>query len=146
MRRVYDNEFRVPADKDALTVAEVLDTVTKSIFTELDGKVRTLADSFQGKRFNSPNDVAVDQAGRVYVSDPRYQGDEPHPTDEPLAPHGNRVSGEQVVVELFLEPHRPRPIFQLRIEAETVGPSLLKTSHREGDEWAVFHEAYSSPS
>ena len=49
--------------------------------TELDGKVRTLADSFQGKRFNSPNDVAVDQAGRVYLSDPRYQGDEPRELD-----------------------------------------------------------------
>ncbi len=36
MRRVYDNEFRVPADKDALTVVEVLDTVMKSIFSELD--------------------------------------------------------------------------------------------------------------
>src|ERR1700732_5097218 len=42
--------------------------------TELDGKVRTLADRYQGKRFNSPNDVAVDRGGRVYVSDPRYVG------------------------------------------------------------------------
>ncbi|RUL88679.1 SMP-30/gluconolactonase/LRE family protein [Tautonia sociabilis] len=44
--------------------------------TEADGTVRTLADSFQGKRFNSPNDVALDRQGRVYVSDPRYVGDE----------------------------------------------------------------------
>src|SRR5438105_768671 len=28
--------------------------------TERDGMVRTLADRYQGKRFNSPNDVAVD--------------------------------------------------------------------------------------
>jgi len=45
--------------------------------TERDGTVRTLADSFQGRRFNSPNDVAVDHRGRVYFSDPRYVGDEP---------------------------------------------------------------------
>ncbi len=45
--------------------------------TEKDGTVRTLADRFDGKRFNSPNDVALDAAGRVYVSDPRYVGDEP---------------------------------------------------------------------
>src|SRR5262245_57379438 len=31
--------------------------------TEVDGTVRTLADRYQGKRFNSPNDVTVDRAG-----------------------------------------------------------------------------------
>ncbi|MDX2038954.1 MAG: SMP-30/gluconolactonase/LRE family protein [Isosphaeraceae bacterium] len=46
-----------------------------------DGKVETLADSYQGKRFNSPNDVAIDRAGRVYVSDPRYVGSEPRELD-----------------------------------------------------------------
>ncbi|HEV3162881.1 MAG TPA: SMP-30/gluconolactonase/LRE family protein [Isosphaeraceae bacterium] len=49
--------------------------------TERDGTVRTLADRYQGKRFNSPNDVAVDQRGRVYVSDPRYVGDDPRELD-----------------------------------------------------------------
>jgi gluconolactonase len=47
--------------------------------TELDGTIRTLADSYgeaDVRRFNSPNDVAVDSQGRVYVSDPRYVGDE----------------------------------------------------------------------
>ncbi|MCH8047092.1 MAG: SMP-30/gluconolactonase/LRE family protein [Planctomycetes bacterium] len=45
--------------------------------TGQDGKVRTLARSWQGKRFNSPNDLAIDSAGRVYFTDPRYGGDEP---------------------------------------------------------------------
>lgn len=45
--------------------------------TERDGTVRTLADNYDSKRFNSPNDVAVDRRGRVYVSDPRYVGNEP---------------------------------------------------------------------
>jgi gluconolactonase len=45
--------------------------------TERDGTVRVLADRYEGRRFNSPNDVAVDRDGRVYVSDPRYVGDEP---------------------------------------------------------------------
>jgi len=49
--------------------------------TDRDGTIRTLADSYDTKRFNSPNDVAVDREGRVYVSDPRYVGDEPRALD-----------------------------------------------------------------
>jgi gluconolactonase len=49
--------------------------------TERDGTVRVLADRYEGRRFNSPNDVAVDRDGRVYVSDPRYVGDEPREID-----------------------------------------------------------------
>src|SRR3954464_4112403 len=49
--------------------------------TERDGTVRTLADRYRGKRFNSPNDVAVDRRGRVYFSDPRYVGSEPRELD-----------------------------------------------------------------
>jgi gluconolactonase len=35
-------------------------------------QVRTLADRYDGKRFNSPNDLAIDASGRVYFTDPRY--------------------------------------------------------------------------
>jgi sugar lactone lactonase YvrE len=45
------------------------------------GKPRTLADSFEGKRFNSPNDLAVTADGDVYFTDPRYVGDEPRELD-----------------------------------------------------------------
>jgi gluconolactonase len=31
-----------------------------------------LADRFEGKRLNSPNDLAIDKEGRVWFSDPRY--------------------------------------------------------------------------
>jgi gluconolactonase len=40
--------------------------------TELDGKIVVLADVFNGKRFNEPNDLTVDSKGRIYFSDPRY--------------------------------------------------------------------------
>jgi len=49
--------------------------------TDRNGNVSTLADSYDTKRFNSPNDVAVDREGRVYVSDPRYVGNEPRELD-----------------------------------------------------------------
>jgi hypothetical protein len=38
LRRVYDNEFRVPADQEALTLPELMDTVCASIWSELDKK------------------------------------------------------------------------------------------------------------
>jgi gluconolactonase len=40
--------------------------------TEKDGKVITLADKYQGKKLNSPNDLTIDGKGRIYFTDPRY--------------------------------------------------------------------------
>lgn len=39
---------------------------------ESDGTVTVLADRFEGKRFNSPNDVAVRSDGTVFFTDPPY--------------------------------------------------------------------------
>jgi gluconolactonase len=40
--------------------------------TELNGTVTVLASNYDGKRFNSPNDCALDSNGRIYFTDPRY--------------------------------------------------------------------------
>ncbi|MGD9690324.1 MAG: zinc-dependent metalloprotease [Phycisphaerales bacterium] len=48
LRRVYDNEFRVAKDKDALTLIEVLDTISGEIWSELDR-------SKSGGTFNARN-------------------------------------------------------------------------------------------
>jgi gluconolactonase len=40
--------------------------------TESNGAITILADGYEGKRFNSPNDLAMDSKGRIYFSDPRY--------------------------------------------------------------------------
>ncbi|MFO0948118.1 MAG: SMP-30/gluconolactonase/LRE family protein [Planctomycetota bacterium] len=39
---------------------------------ESDGKFRTLADRYEGKRFNSPNDLVYNAAGDLYFTDPPY--------------------------------------------------------------------------
>lgn len=41
---------------------------------ERDGSVTVLAGAFEGKRLNTPNDLVVDQAGRIWFSDPYYEG------------------------------------------------------------------------
>jgi len=43
--------------------------------TELDGKITVLTDTFEGKRYNEPNDLTIDSQGRIYFSDPRYGKD-----------------------------------------------------------------------
>jgi len=40
--------------------------------TELDGRVRTLVDRWDGKRLNSPNDLTVKSDGSVWFTDPPY--------------------------------------------------------------------------
>lgn len=36
LRRVFDNELRIPADQDALTLPELIDSVSAAVWTELD--------------------------------------------------------------------------------------------------------------
>lgn len=44
-------------------------TVTR---TEHNGKITTLADGFEGRRLNSPNDVVVKTDGSIWFTDPTY--------------------------------------------------------------------------
>ena len=41
---------------------------------EHDGSVTVLADSFEGNRLNIPNDLVVDREGRIWFTDPYYEG------------------------------------------------------------------------
>ncbi|MEM8802118.1 MAG: SMP-30/gluconolactonase/LRE family protein [Pseudomonadota bacterium] len=40
--------------------------------TEFDGSITVIADSFDGKRLNSPNDVVVKSDGSIWFTDPSY--------------------------------------------------------------------------
>ena len=46
------------------------------------GKAYIVAALFEGRPFNSPNDLTIDDRGRIYFSDPRYLGHEP--IDQPV--------------------------------------------------------------
>ena len=39
------------------------------------GAVEVLTDRHEGKRYNSPNDLVIDNQGRIYFTDPRYKAD-----------------------------------------------------------------------
>lgn len=46
------------------------------------GKAEIIAGLYEGKPFNAPNDITIDEQGRIYFSDPRYLGHEP--IDQPV--------------------------------------------------------------
>ena len=41
------------------------------------GKAEIIAGLYEGRPFNAPNDITIDEMGRIYFSDPRYLGHEP---------------------------------------------------------------------
>lgn len=75
--------------------------------TEKDGSITVLADEFQGKKLNSPNDVVVKSDGSIYFTDPPY-GIAPEEQEQPvqgvyrLSPDGKELS---LVVEDFQKPN-----------------------------------------
>jgi gluconolactonase len=79
---------------------------------EKDGKLTVLADNFEGKRFNSPNDLAVKSNGDIYFTDPPY-GLAKQMTDpaKELDFQGvYRISGDGKVTLLTKELSRPNGI------------------------------------
>lgn len=60
---LFDREGRLVACESGLR------RVTR---TEKDGRITVLADRYNGKRFNSPNDLCMDSKGRIFFTDPRY--------------------------------------------------------------------------
>ena len=46
------------------------------------GKTEIIAGLYEGRPFNAPNDISIDEKGRIYFSDPRYLGHEP--LDQPV--------------------------------------------------------------
>jgi len=71
-----------------------------------EGEVTVLADKYEGKRFNSPNDLWIDPNGGVYFTDPRYGSRD-----------GMEIDGEHVY---YLTPDRKKVI---RVVSDMVRPN-----------------------
>lgn len=67
----------------------------------------TLVDRFQGKRFNSPNDLVVDLKGRIYFTDPRYGGSEPRELEREAV---YRLDTDGKVIEITRDVEKPNGI------------------------------------
>ncbi len=65
----YSNGNTVDRQGRLVTCEQGARRVTR---TEHDGAITVLADRFEGRRFNSPNDVVVKSDGSIWFSDPSY--------------------------------------------------------------------------
>jgi gluconolactonase len=71
------------------------------------GERATLADSVDGRRFNSLNDLCIDSQGRIYFTDPRYIGDESRDLEH-MAVY--RLDTVGTVIEITHEVEKPNGI------------------------------------
>lgn len=73
---------------------------------ERNGKVSVIADSFEGKRLNSPNDVVVHPDGSIWFTDPIYGirgAYEGNPGESETAPAVYRVDGDSGRIRLVTD-------------------------------------------
>jgi gluconolactonase len=71
------------------------------------GEVTVLTEKYEGKRYNSPNDVCVDTKGRVWFTDPRYGADR---SDLELDVEGvYRIDPDGKVTRVLAQPEIQRP-------------------------------------
>jgi gluconolactonase len=90
------------------------------------GKRTVLADSYKGKRFNSPNDLVIDAKGQIYFTDPRYVGPEPRELKKEAVYRIN-VGGE--VVRITDEVEKPNGI-----GLSPDGKTLYVADHNSGSD------------
>ena len=100
------------------------------IRTEYDGAITVLADSFQGKRLNSPNDVVVKSDGSIWFTDPTfgllgyYEGERHEPE---LPANVYRVDGQTGAITVVAD--------------DVQGPNGLAFSPDESKLYVVNHAA-----
>jgi gluconolactonase len=70
-------------------------------------KRTVIADKYQGKKFNAPNDLVIDRKGRIYFSDPRYLGDEPRELEYRAV---YRIDTDGTVVEVTHDAEKPNGV------------------------------------
>src|SRR5437870_8356504 len=71
------------------------------------GQREVIADKYMGKRFNAPNDLAIDLKGRIYFTDPRYLGTEPRELEYRAV---YRIERDGSVVEVTHDVEKPNGI------------------------------------
>ncbi len=90
------------------------------------GEKTVIADKYDGKRFNAPNDLTLDTKGRIYFSDPRYLGAEKRELEHMSI---YRVDTDGTVVEVTHELEKPNGV-----ALSPDGRTLYAADHNNGSE------------
>jgi gluconolactonase len=93
-------------------------------------KRTVLVDRYKGKRFNAPNDLAIDRKGRIYFTDPRYLGDEPRELEHRAVYRCDADGGN--VVEVTHDAEKPNGI-----ALSPDGKTLYLADHNNGTDKIV---------
>ena len=91
-----------------LIIAQDADTGGRAVLRRnlTTGATSVVANAYQGKKFNGPNDVTSDARGRIYFTDARYGGTEP--MELPNAVY--RVDPDGKITQLSTDIFRPNGI------------------------------------
>ena len=116
------------------------------------GAIDVLTERFEGRRFNSPNDVVVDRQGRIWFTDPFYSEDRSalEMTDEAVY----RLDPDGTVSRVLTQPQIERPnglavtpddraLYVIdshtrRAATEKYGPSISGRTERSSGQRLVF--------
>jgi gluconolactonase len=92
-----DKLYQIDAKGDLSTILDpshhtnglMMNAAGKIVACEMDGRlievdpqtkqVKSLADGYEGKRFNAPNDLVIDRDGGIYFTDPHFRAPDPLP-------------------------------------------------------------------
>lgn len=92
--------------------------------TEKDGSITVLADRFEGKRFNSPNDLCMDSKGRIYFTDPRYGSREGMEIQDTLVEPPVRICPVE------MPPHVAKAMLESKTTASALSPRFVEAVYR----------------
>jgi gluconolactonase len=110
------------------------------------GVVEVLTDRFEGKRYNSPNDIVVDANGRVWFTDPYYGEDRASLELDAEAVY--RIETDGKVTRVVSQPQIERPN-GLAVSPDTKTLYLIDSNSRPGGNrkiWAFDLSADGTPS
>ncbi|MDB5385288.1 MAG: Gluconolactonase [Planctomycetaceae bacterium] len=85
---------------------------------------KVIADRYNGKKFNAPNDLVLDSHGRIYFSDPKYLGTEKRELEHRAV---YRVDQDGTVIEITHEVEKPNGV-----ALSPDGKALYVADHNNG--------------
>ena len=148
---ILDNRWRLLACEGG-NGRDMLPRITR---TDLEtGAIQVVADQFEGKQFHQPNDLTIDNQGRIYFTD--RPG--PNITPEQTGVHGvYRIDPDGTVERILTEPEIERPN-GIVISPDDKILYLIETAQQEGgarliraydldedgtvDNMRIFHDFY----